>query len=137
MRLPGKRYIIGIDEVGRGALAGPVTVAAIALSSNSRLKRHSDGLLLKDSKQLTARQREKWFGCVREKKLSFSVASVSSLVIDKINISKAANLAARRALLRLIDKLIKRGVWKISYFNIRLDGGLFLSGDLSGSSNFK
>lgn len=73
------RYIIGIDEVGRGALAGPVTVAAVILSKNFQIKIRVNPLLknknprqstsiikLRDSKKLTPRQREIWFQWIKE-----------------------------------------------------------------------
>ena len=121
-----KRTIIGIDEVGRGALAGPVVVAAVALACRpsqivSAAARHSLGLtVLKDSKKLSARQRELWYShFLKHPKISFAVARVYPREIEKRNISQAANLAARRAFKRL-------GTQK-SAAKIFLDGGLYLT----------
>ncbi len=97
--------IIGIDEVGRGPLAGPVTAAAImpprnfqSLISNFQKKYK---IKLKDSKKLSSKQREKWFKWVRIRKIPYAISSVSPKIIDKINISQAANLAATKALKKL------------------------------------
>lgn len=120
-------YIIGIDEVGRGALAGPVTVAAIVLPINirtSQVHRTCDVPKLKDSKKLSLRQREIWFDFIKKSALSYEIAAVSPKIIDKINISNAANLAATRALQALTtdNKQLTSDNYKIY-----LDGGLRLN----------
>ena len=112
------RYIIGIDEVGRGCLAGPVVVAAVLLENGWR----PPGGRLRDSKKLTALSRERWFQCVKECGLPYSVSRVSPAVIDKVNISKAANRAAERSFNRLIDRL---GI-KAKRVKVYLDGGLYI-----------
>ena len=133
------KYIIGIDEVGRGSLAGPVTVAAVALplklktwKSNLLILKSNTGRLdfpkLKDSKKLSPRQREIWFDYIKKHpKIFYAVANVSPKIIDKINISQAANLAATRTLYKLLTfltivKNVNRGIG-ISVF---LDGGLYV-----------
>ena len=119
---PKPKYIIGIDEVGRGPLAGPVTVAAVAVTVNYKLQKPNSKL--RDSKKLSAKQRELWFDYIKKnKKLFYAISSVSPRTIDKINISKAANLAATRALKRLLMKhrLPRK---KIKIF---LDGGLYIN----------
>ena len=98
-------YIIGIDEVGRGPLAGPVTVCALALPYNLKLPTKSLKLKLRDSKKLSPKQREAWFEWVKEQKIYYALSSISPSIIDKINISQAANLASTRAVLKLIKKL--------------------------------
>jgi len=94
-------WTIGIDEVGRGALAGPVAVAAIALPKNFKIKNLP--LPLRDSKKLSLKQREGWFKWIKNQALPHTVALVSPKIIDRINISQAANLAATRAFKRLIQ----------------------------------
>lgn len=122
------KYIIGIDEVGRGPLAGPVTVAAVAARVN---------LKLKDSKKLSPKQREIWFDYIKEsqkskaksQRLYYAIASVSPKVIDRINISKAANLAATRAFQKLVNSYaIASVLTKNNNVNVKifLDGGLYL-----------
>ncbi len=117
-----KPVIIGIDEVGRGALAGPVTVAALALSRNLKSE-----LPLRDSKKLSPKQREVWFDFVKKRKIPYAIASVSPKIIDKINISNAANLAAGKAFKKLIINY-KLPITKCKVF---LDGGLYLSKSLN------
>jgi len=128
------KYIIGIDEVGRGALAGPVTVAAVILRKSDPQKLifnvgRSDFPKLKDSKKLSLRQREIWFEFIKKHpKIFYAAASAPPKIIDKINISQAANLAATKAFNKLI-KLIKRQKMSasISGSKVFLDGGLYLN----------
>lgn len=112
------RYSVGVDEVGRGCLAGPVTVAAVAIPARMRFFK------LKDSKRLTAKQREEWFGRARKHPMIFfSRANVYPKTIDRINVSNAANLAATRALKKIAQQL-KCPPEKLKVF---LDGGLYLN----------
>ena|SRR3989344_594045 len=92
------KWIIGIDEVGRGPLAGPVVVSALVLPERFQLP---DIVPIRDSKQLSEKQREWWFEFVRKEKILYAVARVTPSVIDRINISQAANRAARKALERV------------------------------------
>ncbi len=120
------KYIIGIDEVGRGALAGPVMVSAVAIPVKLRL-RALYGIPLKDSKKLTAKYREAWAEYVRSHPhIRFAISRVSPRVVDRINISRAAN----RAALRACEKLLLREGIPPRRCRIYLDGGLFL-GDKS------
>jgi len=90
--LPGARLIAGVDEVGRGPLAGPVVAAAVILL------RPLDGLA--DSKLLDAATRERLAQSLREVAL-IGVAAASVAEIERINILHASMLAMRRAVLRL------------------------------------
>ena len=87
----GHGSVAGLDEVGRGPLAGPVVAAAVVLD----LKRVPAGLA--DSKQLTVERREELFGLI-VRTASVGVASVSAAEIDRINIRQATLLAMCRAL---------------------------------------
>jgi ribonuclease HII len=89
---PGLRLIAGVDEVGRGPLAGPVVAAAVILL------RPVDGVA--DSKLLDAAKRERLARSIREVAL-IGVAAASVAEIDRINILHASLLAMRRAVLRL------------------------------------
>ncbi len=84
--------ICGIDEVGRGPLAGPVTAAAVILPKDC------DILYLNDSKKLTPLKREELSEIIREKCVAFGIGSVDNTVIDEINILNATYEAMRLAL---------------------------------------
>ncbi|MEM7408058.1 MAG: ribonuclease HII [Pseudomonadota bacterium] len=87
--------IAGVDEAGRGPLAGPVVAAAVILDPAAAI----DGLA--DSKQLTAGVRDELFEAIRAKSAAFSVAEASVAEIDELNILQATMLAMRRAVLGL------------------------------------
>lgn len=82
--------VVGIDEVGRGCLAGPVVAGAVALSKPIRG--------LKDSKQLTARQREKLDTIIRIKATACGIGWASADEVDRFGLTAAVSLAMRRAL---------------------------------------
>ena len=83
--------IAGVDEAGRGPLAGPVVAAAVILDELAPIKG------LKDSKQLTARARERLYDEIRAKALCCCIAQASVAEIDALNILQATLLAMRRA----------------------------------------
>ncbi len=88
----GTGPVAGIDEVGRGPLAGPVGAAAVVLAP-ARVPKD-----LNDSKQLSADVREALYDQIMERALSVGVAFASAAEIDAINIRQATHLAMRRAL---------------------------------------
>lgn len=83
--------VCGVDEAGRGPLAGPVYAAAVILRPRRRIKG------LRDSKKLTAAQREELAGEIRERALAWAVAHATVEEIDRINILRASLLAMQRA----------------------------------------
>ena len=83
--------VAGVDEVGRGCLAGPVTAAAVVLPREIRIPG------IKDSKVLTAEERDALFVRITGVALRWHVASVDAAEIDRINIHQASLLAMRRA----------------------------------------
>jgi len=87
--------IAGVDEAGRGPLAGPVVVAAVILDSARRI----NGLA--DSKVLAPERRELLAGRIRERAIAFSVVTIDVLDIDRINIFQATMLGMSRALAAL------------------------------------
>lgn len=117
------RHIVGIDEVGRGALAGPVVVAAVLATGNWLLTTGRPKGKMRDSKKLTPKKREEWSRFLRTRpRLSYAIARVYPRQIEKRNIAKAANLAAKRAFERLLAQCrVSSG--KCQVF---LDGGLYL-----------
>lgn len=100
-------YVVGIDEAGRGPLAGPVAVGAVSVAypeqSRGMIKRFFKGI--KDSKKLSASDRELWFSLALEARkegmLDFVVSLVSERVIDRRGISYAINLGIKRCLANL------------------------------------
>lgn len=91
----GFRMIAGVDEAGRGPLAGPVVAAAVVLDTSS------NGLLiegLNDSKQLSAARREALYPLIMGKALSVGVGVVDALGIDRINILQATIVAMKQAI---------------------------------------
>ena len=94
----GYRLIAGIDEVGRGPLAGPVVAAAVILSLEERPSWLS---LVRDSKQLAPSQRESIFERMMESGIAFGVGVVSHEVIDERGIVPATRLAMRHAIEQL------------------------------------
>jgi ribonuclease HII len=91
----------GVDEAGRGPLAGPVVAAAVILDDSKRI------LGLNDSKQLTPLQRDKLYDKIREKALCCSVGMASVQEIDTLNIYHATMLAMKRAVEGLRLKPVK------------------------------
>lgn len=94
-RNTGVMLCAGVDEAGRGPLAGPVVVAAVILDST----RPIDGLA--DSKQLSERQREHLAKVIRARAAAFSVEVIEVPIIDEINILQATLLGMRQAVERL------------------------------------
>lgn len=86
------KLIVGVDEAGRGPLAGPVYAAAAVFDSSF------EDELIDDSKKLTEKKREALFSLIKEKALSYGIASVSADEIDKHNIYEATKIAMRRAI---------------------------------------
>lgn len=87
----GYEFIAGVDEAGRGPLAGPVYAAAVILPKGIRL----DGI--NDSKKLSPKKRDELYDEITQKALAYSVCSVSEEVIDEINILNATHLAMNNA----------------------------------------
>ena len=94
-RAQGFTLIAGVDEVGRGALFGPVFAAAVILSPDKPIRG------LNDSKQLDPERREVLAVRIRERAVAWAVAAADAFEIDQINIYQASRLAMRRAIERL------------------------------------
>ncbi len=111
------KYYIGIDEVGRGPLAGPVTVCALISFGGKFLEQFAK---IKDSKKLTEQKRKEWFTKIKECKnqnlLDFKVFSMGNRAIDKLGI------------VRCITKSLNRCLDDLKYDSLQtsvmLDGGL-------------
>ena len=120
--------VAGVDEAGRGPLAGPVVAAAVILDPERRI----DGL--DDSKKLSEPQRERLADEIRERALAWSVASAEVSEIDEINILAATMLAMRRAIATLT--VMPSGVQvdgnrlpNLSFDDVKLFGEAIVGGD--------
>jgi ribonuclease HII len=92
----GYRCVAGVDEVGRGALFGPVFAAAVILSPDRPVRG------LRDSKLLPAERREELAGKIRQRAVAWAVAAADAFEIDRVNILQASRLAMRRAVEKLV-----------------------------------
>lgn len=91
----GYALVAGIDEVGRGPLAGPVVAAAVILPQECKIEG------VNDSKKLSAKKREELYDVILEKAVSYGIGIVSNERIDEINILQATYEAMREALSQL------------------------------------
>ena len=96
LRAAGHLLIAGVDEVGRGPLAGPVVACAVIMPPHVRAIGGVD-----DSKQLAAHERERLAGRIRHKALAIALGAASVHEVDHLNIYHATVLAMRRAIARL------------------------------------
>ena len=98
----GLKYVVGIDEAGRGPLAGPVCAGAVVIDEKSELSE-----LVRDSKKMTEKRREGVFEFIKENSLGWGVYMVSNMVIDKKGIQEAVRIAMWEAL-KQVEKMIGR-----------------------------
>lgn len=84
--------VAGVDEAGRGPLAGPVYAAAVILPPDEMIEG------LNDSKKISEKKREALFPIIKEKAISYSIATASEEEIDRLNIREATSLAMNRAI---------------------------------------
>ena len=126
IKIPKKyKYVVGADEVGRGPIAGPVTIGVVATELRKKICKHVDSgkkkIELRDSKKMTPKNREVWFEYIKSDPAFFyAVACVPAKTIDEIGIVGSIRLATKRALKKL------EGESKIDCRNsfILLDGSL-------------
>lgn len=98
LKRSGVRFVAGIDEAGRGPLAGPVVSAAVILKDGAVLPG------LDDSKKLSAQKREKLFELIMKNCVDYAIAIVSHITIDEINILNAVRLANKLCVEHLRQK---------------------------------
>lgn len=94
--------ILGIDEVGRGAWAGPLVVGACVLDNSTKIDR------LTDSKRITAAQREELEPIIKEKALAYGLGWVAPVEIDQMGLASALRLASQRAISQINPKFYRR-----------------------------
>ena len=96
----GLKYVVGIDEAGRGPLAGPVCAGAVMIDIDSTLSE-----IVRDSKKMTEKKREESFEFIKENSVGWGVCMVSNTVIDKKGIQEAVRIAMWEAL-KQVEKMI-------------------------------
>ena len=94
----GWRLVCGVDEAGRGCLAGPVYAAAVILPFGTEIPG------LNDSKLLTPAKREALYGVIADKAVTYAVASASETEVDELNILNATYVAMNRAIEKLLPQ---------------------------------
>ncbi len=104
LRAQGYRYIAGMDEVGRGPLAGPVYAACVILPADF------DVTGINDSKKLSAKKREELSDVIKEKAVAWGIGIADNNEIDELNILEATKTAMKRALGAVRDMLAERGL---------------------------
>ena len=93
----GATYVAGVDEAGRGPLAGPVVSACVVIDKNFKI--NSPELeMVADSKKLSEKKREMLFSLIKEKVASVEISVINNEVIDKINILRASLFAMKKAI---------------------------------------
>ena len=97
-REKGYSLIAGVDEAGRGPLAGPVVAAAVSLASGWQLEG------LDDSKKLSSQRRERFFTIIKEQALGYGIGIIDVKIIEEINILQASLLAMKCAVEALPEK---------------------------------
>ncbi|MCX6721030.1 MAG: ribonuclease HII, partial [Candidatus Staskawiczbacteria bacterium] len=109
----GFKVVAGLDEAGRGPLAGPVVAAAVVVDFNAKIFDKNFGV--RDSKKLSKKQREKFYKILtNHPQIEWGIGIVSEKVIDKINILEATKLAMKKAVKKLNpDFLLLDGNFKI------------------------
>jgi ribonuclease HII len=95
----GARHVAGVDEVGRGALAGPLIAAAVILPATEASLDRFTGVA--DSKLLSPEQRDAWFAVIQREAVAVGVGVVESCELDDVGLGPANRLAMERAVYRL------------------------------------
>ncbi|HEX8249900.1 MAG TPA: ribonuclease HII, partial [Pyrinomonadaceae bacterium] len=125
----GFRFIAGVDEVGRGCLAGAVVAAAVILDLSKPIPAG-----LNDSKKLTAKKRETLNEEIKQNALAFSIAQVEAGEIDRINILQATKKAMRLAIENLDPKADFLLIDAIELKDLKLPQKAIIHGDAISAS---
>lgn len=127
----GYKYVVGIDEAGRGPLAGPVVSGAVLILEKD-FKEVKKIKSVKDSKQLREKKREEVYSdLINNPKLKWGIGIVSEKVIDKINILEATKLS----MIKAVKDLEKRNNLKVDF--LILDGKMKIKLDINQESIIK
>ena len=104
LRAEGYRFVAGIDEVGRGPLAGPVYAACVILPEDF------DVTGINDSKKLSAKRREELSGIIKERAVAWGIGIADNHEIDEVNILEATKHAMKKAIAATRDMLAEKGL---------------------------
>lgn len=121
----GYKYICGVDEVGRGPLAGPVVCAAVIMPLNDVI------LGVDDSKKLSAKKRESLYNLIKEKAIAYAICRVEPQVIDEINILEATKLCMKNA----VESLSVKPDFVLTDGNMTLDISVEQKSVIKGDAN--
>ncbi len=124
----GYKAVCGVDEAGRGPLAGPVCAAAVILPENTIIEG------VNDSKKLSEKKREALFDVIKEQALSYSIAFASVEEIEKMNILNATMLAMKRAVEGLDVKADYAMIDGNRLPNLDIDSEFIIKGDAKSMS---
>jgi ribonuclease HII len=125
LNLQGYKYVCGVDEVGRGPLAGPVVCAAVIMPLDDIIEG------VDDSKKLTAKKREKLAELIKQKAIAYAICRVEADKIDEINILQATRLCMKNA----VESLTPRPDYVITDGNMTLDIDFPQSSIIKGDAN--
>lgn len=114
----GFRYVLGVDEAGRGPLAGPVVVGAVLIENPKQVVEN-----VRDSKKMTKKQRKKAFVEIQEKSTAFGIGIVDAKEIDRVGIKEAV----KEAMILAVSEVEKKIKKKVDY--IISDGAVYLLDD--------
>ena len=124
----GYKAVCGVDEAGRGPLAGPVCAAAVILPENTIIEG------VNDSKKLSEKKREALFDVIKEQALSYSIAFASVEEIEEMNILNATMLAMKRAVEGLDVKADYAMIDGNRLPNLDIDSEFIIKGDAKSMS---
>lgn len=102
--------VIGVDEVGKGAIAGPVTVCACVFPNDKQIfqKAKLAKIKINDSKKLTSSQREASAKWIKKQVIAWSIGNASASIVDKKGINFATIFAAKKAIKKILKKIKKK-----------------------------
>ena len=128
MKAPKPKFLVGIDEVGRGPIAGPVAVGAFCISTDKLPQVRKIFKGVKESKQLSEQKREYWFEIIKQAQMDgcvdYAVTFQSEKIIDTKSLSYAIKNALKISLNKVVDLAAGDFRSKPNEFKVLLDGGL-------------
>lgn len=125
----GLNSVAGIDEAGRGPLAGPVVAAAVILPQNIEIP------YLNDSKKLTPKRRESLFEIIQKQAIDFSISIIDNTIIDRVNILQATFMAMAQSINKLKnqpDLCLIDGNHKVP--NLKINQETIIEGDAKSAA---